>query len=205
MKQKSKVAAVSLTVLTFAAIVIAKQTEKPAPTTWQREERTDQLRGTKFLQFSLEGKFLTAPRDKSNATPTMIVRCSPGDDHRGHTKGKFQTGYIYVGTVVNSDVSDSGDSFISVQLRLDDGKLQSEAWGRSTDFSAIFFPSRVGSGWDTFANLLYAHHLYHKENTNPQVRKVVLGVNEYLGGEIVMQFDFPDSTEVADACGVIWQ
>lgn len=68
----------------------------------------------------------------------------------------------------------------------------------------FFFPSRVGSGWDTFANLLYAHHLYHKENTNPQVRKVVLGVNEYLGGEIVMQFDFPDSTEVADACGVIW-
>jgi hypothetical protein len=45
--------------------------------------------------------------------------------------------------------------------------------------------------------------MYHKENTSPQVRNIVLGVPEYLGGEIEMKFDLPDSTEVADACGII--
>jgi hypothetical protein len=97
-----------------------------------------------------------------------------------------------------------------VQFRLDDGKIQTVSWGRSTDFSAIFLTPPAAarpflrSGYEEFANLLYAHAMYHKENTNPQVRKVVLDVPEYLGGEVVMQFDLPDSTGVADACGIIW-
>ena len=54
--------------------------------------------------------------------------------------------------------------------------------------------------------------MYHKENTNPQVRKVVIGVCEYLGGEIVMEFDNTDAAKPCDfappqttrrlACGV---
>jgi hypothetical protein len=44
----------------------------------------------------------------------------------------------------------------------------------------------------------------HKENTSPPVRKVIIGFDEYLGGEVVMQFEMPDPTEIADACGVIW-
>ena len=43
----------------------------------------------------------------------------------------------------------------------------------------------------------------HKENTSPPVKKVVIGFDEYLGGEVVMQFDMPDPTEVAEAW-VIW-
>ena len=180
----------------------------PSLAPWQRQEMSDPLRGTKYSQFSLDGKFLTAPKDKPNATPTMIVRCIPGKDHHGHTNGKFVSGYVIVGSVINSEVSDNGNSVAPVQFRLDDGKLQSENWGRSTDFSAIFFKrpnSPVGgSGYEIFANLLYAHAMYHKEGTNPQVHKVVLGVNEYLGGEIVIQFDMPDATEVGEACGIVW-
>jgi hypothetical protein len=138
----------------------------------------------------------------------MIVRCVPGKDHRGHTNGKFLNGYVYIGSVVNSDVSDAGDVVVPIQYRLDDGKLQSENWGRSTDFSAIFFAHPncplCGGGYDIFANLLYGHATYHKENTNEPVRKVVIGVNEYLGGEVVMQFDMSDPTDVAEACGIIW-
>jgi hypothetical protein len=52
-------------------------------------------------------------------------------------------------------------------------------------------------------DLLYGHVLRHKEGTNAQVRRIMLGVPEYLGAQIQMQFDLPDSTEVADACGVI--
>ena len=186
-------------VLVFAAI---------ASTSWQREEKTDPLRGNTFSQFSLAGKFLTPPRNAPNANPTMIVRCVPGKDKRGHTNGKFKEGYIFVGRVTDTSVSENGNSTVAVQFRLDDGKLQSESWGRSTDFSSIFFTHPncplCGSGYPIFANLLYGHAMYHKENSNPQVRKVVIGVSEYLGGEIVMQFDMPDATEVAEACGIVW-
>ena len=109
---------------------------------------------------------------------------------------------------MNSEISENGNAGVAVQFRLDDGKLQSENWGCSTDFSSIFFQLSncpfCGSGYSIFANLLYGHAMYHKENTNPQVRKVVIGVNEYLGGEVVMQFDMPDAKEVGEACGIIW-
>lgn len=177
-------------------------------TGWKREEVTDPLRGGSFTQFSLAGTFLTAPSNSNNAAPVMIVRCIPGRSMHGKTNGKFVLGYIYVGGVLDTAVLGTGDSAVNATYRLDDGKTQSEAWGRSTNFSAIFMSHPgcgvfCGSGWDLFANLLYAHHLYHKENSSPQMRKVVIGVPEYLGGEIVMQFDLPDSTEVADACGII--
>jgi hypothetical protein len=55
-----------------------------------------------------------------------------------------------------------------------------------------------------FNNLLYGHLLPHKENTGPQTRKLVIGLQEYLGPEVVIQFDLPDSTEVAETCGAIW-
>lgn len=172
---------------------------------WEREEKTDQLRGTTYSQFSLAGKFLTPPKNLSGE-PRMVVRCIGGQKQRkgngGYTNGKFLTGFIAVGTVL-----DSGDSAppgrIQVQFRLDDGKIQTREWANSTDYSAIFFYEEFGSGWGQFANLLYGHELYHKENTNPQVRKVVIAVDQYLGGEIVMQFDMPDATVVGDTCGII--
>ena len=44
-------------------------------------------------------KVLTPPRDKPNATPTMIVRCISGKGNHGHTSGKFLNGYVHVGGV----------------------------------------------------------------------------------------------------------
>jgi len=140
----------------------------------------------------------------------MVVRCKPGRDKKAnhtYTSGKFKEGYILVGGVMDSTVSEQGSVSVNVQFRLDGGKLQSESWGRSTDFSSIFFSHPTcpicGSGYDILGNLLYGHATYHKENTTPQVRKVVVGVPEYHGGEVVMQFDMPDATEVAEACGII--
>ena len=77
-------------------------------------------------------------------------------------------------------------------------KLQPNCWSPSTDHSAVFL-SDVDLN-----NLLYGHFMPHKESTdNPQVRKIILGVSEYLAAQIQMEFNLPDSTEVADACGVI--
>ena len=54
---------------------------------------------------------------------------------------------------------------------------------------------------DIYLNdLLYGHYMPHKEWTNnPQIRKIIFGVSEYLATQIQMEFDLPDSTEVADA------
>jgi hypothetical protein len=174
---------------------------------WKREEVTDPLRGTAFTQFSLIGRFLRTPSN-SESSPMMIVRCIPGKNLRGKANGKFASGYIYVGGVLDTAVLGGGASAVNLRYRLDDGKVQSDAWGRSTNFSSIFMShpgcgGLCGGGYDLFANLLYGHRMYHKENTSPQVRKVVLEVPEFLGGEIVMQFDLPDSSEVADTCGII--
>jgi hypothetical protein len=173
---------------------------------WKKDERTDPLRDTHFIQFSLDGKYLTPPKNApAEAIPSIVVRCAPKSHNHGHTNGVFIQGYIFVGGIVDSQVSTEGSIGVTAQFRLDDGKLQTEVWSHSTDFSAIFFSSSsTGSGWDVFANLLYAHHAYHKQDTNHQVRKVVIGVPEYLGGEIVMQFDMPDASDVAETCGIIW-
>lgn len=132
-------AAVAVCMMVCVLLGTAQTSERMETSQWQQEQRTDPLRGTTFSQFSLAGKFLTAPRNSPNTNPLMIVRCVRGKDHRGHTNGKFLSGYVFVGGVVDSNVNESGESAVSVEFRLDDGKLQSESWGRSTDFSAIFF------------------------------------------------------------------
>jgi hypothetical protein len=43
----------------------------------------------------------------------------------------------------------------------------------------------------------------HKEGSSAPVRKLVVATNEFVGGEIVMQFDMPSPDSVADACGVV--
>jgi hypothetical protein len=165
---------------------------------WVKTEKVDPLRDTKYVQFALDGKFLTPPQNvKPEATPSIILQCAPGSFTRGHQHGRFLNGYIFVGAVIDSRASYSV-SGVQAQYRLDDGKLQDGSWTHSTDFSSVFFK-------DIYLNtMLYGHFMEHKENTTPPVKKIVIGLDEYLGAEVVMQFDMPDPTDVADACGVIW-
>jgi hypothetical protein len=174
---------------------------------WVRADKSDPLRGNQFSEFSLQGKYLTPPRKAlPTATPAIVVRCQAGSFNRGHLHGKFLEGYIFAGSIVDTRVSYDSNVRIPVQYRLDNGKLQSAEWSHSTDYSSIFFGGEClfcGNGSLEFNNLLYGHTLPHKENTGPQVHKVVVGVPQYLGSEVVMQFDMPDATDVAETCGVI--
>ena len=180
---------------------------------WTRADKSDQLHGTSFKEFTLEGKFLVPPRQSSLSAPVLVLHCQPGPRRVGksQTNGHFVEGWIATGAVLNSSaekiafgarvsISSSigtiGD-VVPVEYRLDDKELKSPYWRVSTDHSGILFDD------GDLDDLLYGHILRHKEGTNAQVRRIMLGVPEYLGGQIQMQFDLPDSTEVADACGVI--
>jgi hypothetical protein len=195
-------------VLVVAVLAVALSAAAQDTVKWQREDKADPLRGTQFTQFSLQGKYLTAPRNAApNATPAIVARCQSGSFNHGHARGKFLEGYISVGSVVATNVNYDMNIRVPVQFRLDDGKLQSNEWNHSTDYSSIFFGGECalcGNGSLEFNNLLYGHQLPHKENTGPQVHKVVIGVPQYLGSEVVMQFDMPDATDVAETCGAVW-
>jgi hypothetical protein len=169
-------------------------TTSQAPT-WQREDKTDPLRGTSYSQYTLTGKFLTPPKMHTEDSPVFIVKCIPGGHHKvngGYTNGKLLDAYITARAVVN--YSPRG---VGVQYRLDDGKMHTELWGVATDGTAIFLPEIE------LNTVLYGHFMKHKEGTNDPVHKVIIGVNEYLGAEVVLQFDLPDPAEMADACGLL--
>lgn len=194
-----KLALLSVALVLIASNSVAQtgQAAQPSTNGWEHSKHEDPLRGTSSEQFKLEGQYLVAPRDsRAGATPALIVRCTadPRAAH-GHARGKFVTGYIFVGGVVDARGS-SGT--VHAQFRLDDGKLKDAFWSHSTDYSSVFFDNLE------FNDLLYGHLLPHKENTGPQPRKLVIGLQEYLGPEVVMQFDLPDCTEVAETCGAIW-
>jgi hypothetical protein len=81
---------------------------------------------------------------------------------------------------------------------VDDGKSQiGLGWELTTNLSGAFFPGPV------LTEFLYGHK--HKIDPAKPVHKLVVVMKELAGGDIIMQFDMPDPTTVAEACGVIKQ
>lgn len=162
---------------------------------WQQSQKTDELRGISYPQFALLGKWLTPPKKGAEPAPALIVHCQPGRHAFGRENGKFIDGYFLANTVLAGSPVSTGSE---IQFRLDDKKVQAELWQPSTDFGGAFF-----SNLD-LNNLLYGHVFPHKEGTGDPVRKLVIAANEYLALQVVAQFDMPDPTPVAEACGVIF-
>src|ERR1700733_605867 len=170
----------------------------------KRTEETDVFRGTHYVQFVLQGHFLTQPKAGGAQSPIMVAQCQPGK-HLKVYNGRFLDGFVVTGAVLSSQVIEKNTvlggrslpSVIGVQYRLDDGKIQSETWSPSTDGTSAFFPEVA------LNTMLYGHFLPHKEGTGDPIRKVVLAINETMGGEIVIQFDMPDPGVIAEDCGVI--
>jgi hypothetical protein len=110
----------------------------------------------------------------------------------GYINGKLLAAYVAAHFLVGRPGNGA-----SVHYRLDDGKMHNEIWDISDDGRELFLPEIE------FNTVLYGHFTKHKEGTNDPVHKLVLGVNEHRGGEVVIQFDLPDPTEMADACGAL--
>lgn len=180
-----------LIVLLAAATALSGQT-------WTMAKQYDPLREISFQQWTLRGEFLIAPRGTAPGTrPALVVRCQPGRHSFGHTRGTFLNGYIFVGSTLDASEPGAGGEVIA-QFRLDSGRLQTAEWEHSTDFSSVFFSA------EDLNNFLYGHLLPHKSHTNLPVKKVIVGLDQFLGGEVEMEFDMPDPSKVGDACGVIW-
>lgn len=177
--------------LFLAVCALAVQAQEKG---WTREDQSDPLHNTEYTQFTLEGKYLVPPRHQGADAPMLILQCSPGARSRagGQVNGKLIAGYLDVDATL-----DFRQDNIPVEYRLDDGKLQQVYWSTSTDGGGAAF------GEKDLERLLYGRSGPRKEDTNPPVRKLIIGIPERLGTQVEAQFDMPDPSEVAEACGVL--
>jgi hypothetical protein len=144
-----------------------------APAEWRYSRDDDALHGKVHDKLVLEGKYLTAPRSpESGFRPALVVMCSDG---------KVEQNYISVGAVINSD---SKSVFpVHGEIRIDDKKAGSFVGDAlSRDGTGVFFTR------DDLKKFLKA-------------QRVIVGVNEYLGPQVVMQFDMPSPSPVFAVCG----
>lgn len=158
---------------------------------WRATPKSDPLTAKSYVEYRLDGKFLTPPAHSDAQPPYISLRCDPAPNH-SRISGRLLDGFIVVNTVI--DIKNGSDT--TVQYRLDDGKLQTGYDASySTDYQAIHIDGLM------LNNLLWGHNLFHKPGTSDRVHKVVIGVQEHLASKVVMQFDMPDAKEVGAACG----
>jgi hypothetical protein len=142
------------------------------PSGWRYVKDDDPLHGKVHDKFVLEGKYLTPPRTVAEGFwPSIVVLCSDG---------KVEQNYIAVGAVAT--LKPKGFYADMLESRVDGKKGLICATGASTDGTAVFF-TRVD-----LKKLLRSH-------------QVIVGVNEYLGAEVIMEFDMPDAAPVFQKCG----
>jgi hypothetical protein len=158
------------------------------------------LTGHHYTQFSLRGKFLTelTPGATNGATnPVLYVRCIPGPEHHDHTNGKFIEAYLFVGAFVEGSLN-------KVSYRKDETKPHGILVEPGKDYEEVFF--RSFTSMYEFQKLLYTRVpiSYKIPPDSEQVRRLIFEVPLAGQNNEVMQFDMPDASEVADACGLLW-
>jgi hypothetical protein len=212
---KEKLAVILLVVSGFFGIEVLAW----AQTEWIRTERKDPLTDLSSVRFTLDGKFLQAPNQGGIDKPTFVLECDPSKTKwKGTVHGKLLHAFIVTGAVLDSEVvtvdsalvGPTNQSLVGVSYRRDDEKkIQNDTWEHSKNFSALFLSYHSGSGFVhdngemRLNQLFYGHDVIHVEGKGEQVRKIRISVPEYQGGNVVMQFDLPDLTTVADSCGLV--
>jgi isochorismate synthase EntC len=178
---------VPLALASFGFSTTVPQQAPPAKV-WRQSQKTNPGRDTTYARFTLVGRFLKAPQGDVSNRPAFVVDCIPG---KGSHKGKFITGNLLIGTSLKIDYVEPqeihGTSYypkVAVRYRIDDAKEpEKENWNPGTDKTSASIPK------DSLKKILRA-------------QAVDLTVDDDRGSEIVMKFDMPDPTPVADACNV---
>jgi hypothetical protein len=154
--------------------VARNDAQRQLPASWQFVKNDDPLHNKISDVLVLDGKYVTPPRTVAHGfVPSIVVECS---------NGKVERNYIVVGTVIT--LKGRGQPIFADLLdsRVDGKKGAIAATGAATDGTGVFF-TRVDL------------------KTILKAREVMVGVYEYLGSQVVMQFDMPDPAPVYAACG----
>lgn len=184
--------------LLFAFAAAAPAQDAPA---WESRQTKDPFRGTEFTEFRLEGKYLAPPARRS-ANPELVLRCMPGP-RAGKFDGRMADAFLIAGKahLEHTRRTKKNSSRVTMQYRLDDGKIHTEYLSPSTDFTSVSL-QKVLCGNCVLDDFFYGHQMAHREGSSPQMKKVVVSLPEHRSTDIVMEFVLPDVTEVAQACGV---
>jgi hypothetical protein len=199
MKSIRSLAAVVLLLVPASALAqkTAKQPASPqsaqppqASQDWQSSPSTDPRGGVKTTQFTLAGKFIKRPGQGGPDRPTLVVNCNPEGRSIG-TGRKLVSATLQVGMPLKIDYVEPSELIatmsyfpkVAVHYGLDNGKSDKDQWSAGADKTSATFPK------DTLTKILRSH-------------TVVLAMNSDAESEISVQFDLPDSTLVAQTCGI---
>ena len=184
-------------VLLFSAVGFPALAQQPAASgpQWQSSKKSDPSSGTRNIQFTLAGRFLTPPKSGSSDHPTLVVSCNP-DRHVRGPLGNFVSASLNTGAPVKIDYIEpeeikAGNSYnrkVIVQYRVNDGKAENAQWPPNSDSTGPSLDK------DAVKKLIY--------DRKTPTRRVEISANENEAGQIVMQFDMPDPREMANTCGI---
>jgi hypothetical protein len=172
-----------LLTLSFAFPAFAQQSSSPAQTQgWHQTQPTNGPAATRFV---LSGKFLKGPTSEVTNRPALAIDCGGKK-----SRSAFVAGTVLVGVPLKIDYVEPteihGTSYFQKvfgQVRVDDGKIEKRTWTPGKDKTSAVF------GKYSLKKILGAH-------------TVQITVKDEGDTELVMQFDIPDSSSVAQACGV---
>ena len=172
---------------------------------WETSEKRDALRGVINKDLTLHGKYLTAPQKaQAGALPAIELRCAYDPKAKGkHAHGEMLEARIALGMVAASSPDKHGDALTRVHYRLNEGKLQDEWWQLTADQAHLRFEGFATRG--AMRGILTGHLLPFRHKGDLDLDKIIIGVEEFQGREVVMQFDLPESEEVAASCGTVWK
>jgi hypothetical protein len=156
---------------------------------WQQSQKADTAGSFTYTQFSLAGKFLSPPHDKTAGRPALVLDCIPGSGSHP-AKGRLLGANLLVGMTLKIVYVEPeeirGTSYfpkVLARYQFDGAKAEEDKWTAGTDKTSISIPK------DALKQLLRA-------------RSVAITTDDDHGSPVAMQFDIPDSTIVEQGCHV---
>jgi hypothetical protein len=180
-----------LTSLAWSCIASAQSAphSTASPHVWRQSQKNDTARSFTYTQFTLTGKFLSAPHDPVADRPVLALDCIPGSGSRS-SRGKFLAANLLVGTTLKIIFVEPeeirGTSYfpkVALGYRIDDGKDEQRQWNPGADKTSVSIPK------ESVKQLLRAH-------------SVAITLDDDHGTQVAIQFDLPDPALVEQACNV---
>ena len=176
--------------LVWASFALAQPASPPASARpWQPSQRTDPAQTYMFTRFTLVGRFVSSPSEKSDDRPALTVDCIPGTS--SHPKGRYLSANLLVGPrlkIIYVEPEEiHGLSYypkVDVRYRTDADREESQdQWSAGSDKASTSIPQ------DALKRILRA-------------RSLAITVADEHGAQLRMRFDMPDPTPVEEACNV---